>query len=146
MPEYEEWRRPSRPSYGDGGRRESRPTPSELCLGADAVQGLTIAINAILNRVVRISGGSLWNNGWPYFVGTYKEYPAFKRKFRSYQANNHEGTPPRELVQMFREMCMPEKIALHIKKVKSMTAHVRCWMRSRSSVSFCQGILGDPGG
>jgi hypothetical protein len=29
------------------------------------------------------------NSGWQYFNGTNKEYPAFKWKFRSYQANYH---------------------------------------------------------
>jgi hypothetical protein len=51
----------------------------------------------------------------------YKEYTVFKRKFRSYQANYHKATPPRELVQMFREMCLPDKIAMHNKKVETMT-------------------------
>ncbi len=38
------------------------------------------------------------NAGWPYFDGTNRDYPAFKRKFASFQANYHYGTPSRELV------------------------------------------------
>jgi hypothetical protein len=86
LPKYGERRMPSMPSYGDS-RRESRPAPPELDPGADVAQRLTNAINAMVNRVVtffaRISGRSMHNSGWPYFDGTYKEYTAFKRKFRS---------------------------------------------------------------
>jgi hypothetical protein len=60
-----------------------RADPRHLNPGADVAQGLTNAINAIVNRVVRISRRYLQNSGWPYFDGTYKEYTAFKRKFRS---------------------------------------------------------------
>jgi hypothetical protein len=49
-----------------------------------------------------------------------KEYPSFKRKFRPYQANYHQATPQRELVQMFRENCMPDKIAVRVKKAEDM--------------------------
>jgi hypothetical protein len=60
------------------------------------------------------------NGGWPYFDGTFKEYPSFKRKFRTYQANYHQATPQRELAQMFRENCLPDKIAIRIKKAEDM--------------------------
>ena len=75
-------------------------------------------MNAIANQVIRASGKSVKNGGWPYFDGTFKEYPSFKRKFRTYQANYHQATPQRELVQMFRENCLPDKIASSIKKAE----------------------------
>jgi hypothetical protein len=56
-------------------------------------QGLTNAMNAIANQVIRASGKSMKNGRWPYFDGTFKEYPSFKRKFRTYQANYHQATP-----------------------------------------------------
>ena len=79
-------------------------------------------MNAIANQVIRASGKSVKNGGWPYFDGTFKEYPSFRRKFRTYQANYHQATPQRELVQMFRENCLPDKIASCIKKAEDMPA------------------------
>jgi hypothetical protein len=55
-----------------------------------------------------------------YLDCTFKEYPSFKRKFRTYQANYHQATPQREQAQMFRENCLPDKIAIHIKKAEDM--------------------------
>jgi hypothetical protein len=54
---------------------------------------------AIANQVIRNSGRATRNAGWPYFDGTYRDYPVFKRKFASFQANYHYGTLSRELVQ-----------------------------------------------
>ncbi len=65
-------------------KREGRTAPPELGQGADVAQGLTNEMNAITNQVVQ-------NSGWLYLDGTYKEYPVFKRKFRSYQANYHQA-------------------------------------------------------
>jgi hypothetical protein len=74
-------------------------------------------MNAIANQVMRASGK---NSGWPYFDSTFKEYPSFKRKVRMYQANKHQATPQRELVQMFRENCLPDKIEVRVKKAEDM--------------------------
>jgi hypothetical protein len=84
------------------------------------------AMNAIANQVIRNSGRSARNEGWPYFDGTYRDYTAFKRKFQSFQANYHNDTPSRELVQQFREICLQEKVAPQIRKVESME---RAWRR-----------------
>ena len=70
------------------------------------------------NQLLRVSGKSIKNGGWPYFDGTFKEYPAFKRKFRTYQRNYHQLTPQRELVQLFRENCLPASVAMKVKKVE----------------------------
>ena len=85
-------------------------------------QGLTNALSAITNQLLRVSGKSNKNGGWPYFDGTFKDYPAFKRKFATYQRTYHQLTPAREMVQMFRENCLPEKVAERIKKVEGMPA------------------------
>jgi hypothetical protein len=68
---------------------------------------MTNAMNAIANQVIRNSGRSGRNAGWPYFDDTFRDYPAFKRKFESFQMNYHRSTPTRELFQQFREMCLP---------------------------------------
>jgi hypothetical protein len=48
------------------------------------MQGMTNAMNAIANQAIRNSGRSTRNAGWPYFDGTFRDYPAFKRKFASF--------------------------------------------------------------
>jgi hypothetical protein len=59
-------------------------------------------------------------------MGTFRDYPTFKRKFESFQMNYHRGTPSRELFQQFREMCLPEKIAARIKSAETME---NAWIR-----------------
>jgi hypothetical protein len=93
---------------------------TRLGLGVEAMQGMINVMNVIANQVIRNSGRAARNVGWLYFDSTYRDYPAFKRKFASYQANYHYGTPSREMVQQFREMCLQEKIAAWIRKVETM--------------------------
>ncbi len=87
---------------------------------------MTNAMNAIANQVIHNSGRSGRNAGWPYFDGTFKDYPAFKRKFESFQMTYHRGTPMRELFQQFREMCLPEKLSARIKSADTME---NAWIR-----------------
>jgi hypothetical protein len=91
-----------------------------------AIQGMTNAMNAIANQVIRSSGRSGRNAGWPYFDGTFRDYPAFKRKFESFRMTYHCGTPTRELFQQFREMCLPEKLSVKIKSANTMES---AWIR-----------------
>jgi hypothetical protein len=108
------------------GNWAGQPAPPIVGLGLEAMQGMTNAMNAIANQVIRNSGRSARNAGWPYFDGTFRDYPAFKRKFASFQASYHRGTPMQELFQQFREMCLPEKIAARLKSAETMeTAWVR---------------------
>jgi hypothetical protein len=96
---------------------------------------MTNAMNAIANQVIRNLGRSARNAGWLYFDGTFRDYPAFRRKFESFQANYHCGTPTQELFQQFREMCLPEKIAARLKSAETMeTAWVRldAWFGDQS--------------
>ncbi len=87
---------------------------------------MTNAMNAIANQVISNSGSSRRNVVWPYFDGTFRDYPAFKRKFESFQMTYHRGTPTRELFLQFREMCLPEKIATMIKSAETME---NAWIR-----------------
>jgi hypothetical protein len=106
------------PPVGPPPRRDqgaSQAASQALGLGLEAIQGMTNAMNAIANQVIRSSGRSGRNAGWPYFDGTFRDYPAFKRKFESFQMTYHRGTPKRELFQQFREMCLPEKLSVKIK-------------------------------
>ena len=83
------------------------------------MQGMTNAMNAIANQIICNSGRSMWNAGWPYFDGTFRDYPAFKRKFASFRANYHRGTPSQELVQQFGEIRLPEKIPAKLKTAET---------------------------
>jgi hypothetical protein len=110
-------------------RREqgaSQAAPPVLGLGLEAIQGMTNAMNAIANQVIRSSGRSGRNEGWPYFDGTFRDYPAFKRKFESFQRTYHRGTPTQELFQQFREMCLSEKLSVKIKSANTME---NAWIR-----------------
>ncbi len=48
----------------------------------EAIQGMTNAMNAIANQVIRNSGRSGRNAGWLYFDDTFRDYPAFKSPSR----------------------------------------------------------------
>ncbi len=106
--------------------RAGQAGPPVMELGLEAIHGMTNAMNAIANQVIRNSGRSGRNAGWPYFDGTFRDYPAFKRKFESFQMNYHRGTPTRELFQQFREMCLPEKLSAKIKLADTME---NAWIR-----------------
>ncbi len=98
----------------------SQAAPPVLGLGLEAIQGMTNAMNAIANQVIRNSGRSVRNAGWPYFDSTFRGYPAFKRKFESFQMTYHRSMPTRELFQQFREMCLPEKLSIKIQSANTM--------------------------
>ena len=72
------------PPQPQAGNWAGQPTPPIVGLGLEAMQGMTNAMNAIANQVIRNSGRSARNAGWPYFEGTFRDYPAFKRKFASF--------------------------------------------------------------
>jgi hypothetical protein len=121
-----------------------QPAPPIVGLGLEAMQGMTNAMNAIANQVICNSGRATRNAGWPYFDGTFRDYLAFKRKFASFQANYHRGTPSRELFQQFQEMCLPEKIAARLKLAETMeTAWVRldAWFKDKGS--FIKDLMQD---
>jgi hypothetical protein len=62
-----------------------QPAPPIVGLGLEAMQGMTNAMNTIANQVIRNSGRATRNAGWLYFDGTFRDYPAFKRKFTSFR-------------------------------------------------------------
>ncbi len=85
------------PRQPQAGYWAGQPAPPIVGFGLEAMQGMTNAMNTIANQVICNSGRSGRNAGWPYFDGTFRDYPAFKRKFESFQMNYHRGTPTREL-------------------------------------------------
>jgi hypothetical protein len=69
--------RPDEAFTASGGSRARQPAPPVLGLGLEAVQCITNAMNAIVNKVILNSGRATRNAGWPYFDGTCRDYPAF---------------------------------------------------------------------
>jgi hypothetical protein len=81
--------------------------------------GLFLAIaNKLKRTLVEVNQAIL---AW-----SFRDYPAFKRKFESFQMNYHRGTPTRELFQQFHEMCLPEKLSAKIKSADTME---NAWIR-----------------
>ncbi len=58
------------PRQGQGASQAAAPV---LGLGLEAIQGMTNAMNAIANQVIRSSGRSGRNAGWLYFDGTFRD-------------------------------------------------------------------------
>ncbi len=85
---------------------------------------MTNTMNAIANQVICNLGRSTRNAGWPYFDGTFRDY--IQEEVRFLPANYHRSTPSQELVQQFREMCLPEKIATKFKTAETMET---AWLR-----------------
>jgi hypothetical protein len=85
------------PRQPQAGNWAGQPAPPIVGLGLEAMQGMTNAMNTIANQVIRNSGRSARNAGWPYFDGMFRDYPAFKRKFEPFRANYHRGRPTQEL-------------------------------------------------
>ena len=99
---------------------------SRECQPGDAqpdpvLQGVIDCLMSISSQMWRMSEGSDKNGGWPRFNGTYKDYPAFRRKWNSYEKHHHQVTPQMELVQMFRENCISKELAYRIRGAETMT-------------------------
>ncbi len=87
-------------------RSSQNSTKFQGCQPGDAqpdpvLQGMVDCLTSISYQIWRMSEGSGKNGGWPRFNGTYKDYPAFQRKWNSYEKHHHQLTPQMELVQLF---------------------------------------------
>jgi hypothetical protein len=90
-------------------------------VGQDPVlQGVVNCLASITNQMVRLSSRSGKNGGWPWFDGTYREYPAFKRKWQDYEKNHLSLIAQQERVHLLREKCMSKEIGNYIKVKGSM--------------------------
>jgi hypothetical protein len=52
-------------------------------------------------KLMTMKGQTGKNSGYPYFDGTLKEYPKFRRRWHTFQNLYHNATPQRELVNLF---------------------------------------------
>ena len=92
----------ARSSSREGQPGDAQPDP--------VLQDVVNCLMSISNQMWR-SEGSDKNGGWPWFNGTCKDYPAFWRRWSSYEECYHQLTPQTELVRLFREKCMSKEIA-----------------------------------
>jgi hypothetical protein len=128
------------PSQGRSSRT-SRSFQANLPGDALPSPGLQVVVNcltSISDQMLRMSGRSDKNGGWPWFNGTYKNYPVFWRKWRSDEKHHHWLTPQEELVQLFRENCMREEIAHRIRKKETMT---EAWAWARLDILYNDRLL-----
>jgi hypothetical protein len=80
---------------------------SRECQPGDAqpdpvLQDVVNCLMSISNQMWR-SEGSDKNGGWPWFNGTCKDYPAFWRRWSSYEECYHQLTPKRNLCDYFEK-------------------------------------------
>jgi hypothetical protein len=111
---------PSPSRDGSPSRRESRIQRPKGAEPGPVLQGVVDCLTSISNQMLRLSGRSGKNGGWPWFDGTFRGYPAFKRKWQDYEKNHLSLTPQQDLVRLFRENCMNQKIGSYIRVKMSM--------------------------
>jgi hypothetical protein len=100
-----------------------------------------------INVCRSIQGRSGKNNGYPFFDGTFKGYPKFRRRWHTFQIIYHNL---KELVHQFWDNCMDKKVADKICSKESMTearkagrlsvlltAGTRSGAQVRASVKIC---------
>jgi hypothetical protein len=99
------------------------PAPDQPPGGSDGfARELASTMSNIASLVIRASGRSVSNGGWLYFNGTSKEYRPFKTKCRLFQETYHKTTPPKVLVNMFREWSLAGEVARRIEGAEDMPA------------------------
>jgi hypothetical protein len=92
--------------------KEAEPNP--------VLQGIVDCLTTISGQMLRLSSRSGKNGGWPWFDGTYREYPAFKRRWQDYEKNHLSLTTQQDRVQLLQEKCMSKEIGNYIKAKGSM--------------------------
>ncbi len=75
-------------------------------------------------KLMTMQGQTGKNSGYPYFDGTLKDYPKFRRRWHTFQDTYHKATPHRELVNLFRENCLEKKVADRLRSAETMAG---CW-------------------
>jgi hypothetical protein len=99
--------------------RDGSPSRRELCIQrpkeaepGPVLQGVVDCLTSISNQMLRLSDRSGKNGGWPWFDGTHRGYPAFKRKWQDYEKNHLSLTPQQDLMRLFRENCMIRRLGI----------------------------------
>jgi hypothetical protein len=90
----------------------------------DVNEGTTNVLRSIQANFMTMQGQSGKNNGYPFFDGTFKCYPKFRRRWHTFQSIYHNLMPQREMVHLFRDNCMDKKVA---DKIQSEETMAECW-------------------
>jgi hypothetical protein len=87
-------------------------------------EGTINVLRSMHAKLMTLQGQTGKNSGYPYFDGTLKEYPKFRRRWHTFQGLYHKATPQRELVNLFRENCLEKKVADRLRCEETMAG---CW-------------------
>jgi hypothetical protein len=90
----------------------------------DVNVGTINVLRSMHAKLMTMQGQTGKNSGYPYFDGTLKEYPKFRRRWHTFQNLYHNETPQRELVNLFRENCLEKKVADRLRCEEIMAG---CW-------------------
>ncbi len=90
----------------------------------DVNEGTINVLRSMHAKLMTLQGQTGKNSGYPYFDGTLKEYPKFRRRWHTFQDLYHKATPQRELVNLFRENCLEKKVADRLRCKETMAG---CW-------------------
>jgi hypothetical protein len=111
---------PLRPGRPRSSSREKAYTDSQR----DVNEGTINVLRSMHAKLMTMQGQTGKNSGYPYFDGTLKEYPKFRRRWHTFQDLYQKATPQRELVNLFRENCLEKKVADRLRCEETMAG---CW-------------------
>ena len=86
----------------------------------DVNEGTINVLRSMHAKLMTMQGQTGKNSGYPYFDGTLKDYPKFRRRWHTFQDTYHKATPQRELVNLFRENCLEKKVADRLRSAETM--------------------------
>jgi hypothetical protein len=107
-----------------GGQRSSSQEKGYPDYQKDVNEGTINVLRSMQAKLMTMQGQTGKNSGYPYFDGTLKEYPKFRRRRHTFQNLYHNWTPQRELVNLFRENCLEKKVADRLRSEETMAG---CW-------------------
>ena len=111
-------------SNGPGGNDPSSQEGYRACLPGGIPRGENRGTESEkLGNPPDLAPGAMKNEseGRPWFSGLCADYVLFKRDWEKYYGEQARSMSQAELVQRFRENCMDEKTARHLKEAGSMT-------------------------
>ena len=59
-------------------------------------EGTINVLRSMHAKLMTMQGQTGKNSGYPYFDGTLKDYPKFRRRWHTFQDTYHKATPQRE--------------------------------------------------
>ncbi len=87
-------------------------------------KGTINVLRSMHAKLMTMQGQTGKNSGYPYFDGTLKEYPKFRRRWHTFQNLYHNSTPQRELVNLFRKNCLEKMVTDRLRCEETMAG---CW-------------------